>query len=226
MEHIHGNNEADEDIVHKFQHLPNAGAHIGHQAGNLGDHIGLHPFVNIRKVASVVFLNELHHPLVLTEGFRGPIHQLLHLGRQCIPERDNALHQLRNHHGDQSIHNQNAHQQGEDHRKGVGKPTHFFWQPQLEKGLQGIAHGPQQIGNDAAIDKGGQNGTQLADHIPDTLEPVQEEEKQHTEADGTEPRHHGIKIPLFLWVFHGLQLVSDSFRISIPVPSKLIMNKL
>ena len=50
--------------------------------------------------------------------------------------------------------------------------------------------------------------------IPDTLEPVQEEEKQHTEADGATPSR--AKIPLFLWVFHGLQLVSDSFRISIP----------
>ena len=202
MENIDGHNQANENVIQELEHPPDAGPHIGHQAGHLGHHVGLDPLFNFRKVVFVVRVEKLHHPLVLAKGGNGPVHKLLRLGRQCVPEHHNTLHQLGHHHGNQGIDHQNAYQQGENHRQGVGKSAHLFGEPKLEKCLQRVAHRPKQIGNHTAINKGCQNGAQLRKEYPNALQTIQEEEKQDTQADGTKARNHGIKIFFLIGIFH------------------------
>ena len=58
----------------------------------------------------------------------------------------------------------------------------------------GIAHGAQQVGNNAAVDKGIEDVHHLIHRIPQALEAVYRKEKQNTQADGTETCQHAIDI--------------------------------
>ena len=88
-----------------------------------------------------------------------------------------------------------------------------------------IAHWPQKVSHYAAVNEGRQDILQLAERIPNTLEPVYNKEQNDAQAHSAENGQHQIKIPPFVGILHFYH-PRKSFMESIPAFSLSSMNKL
>ena len=202
-QHIHRYDDADDQILGDHHHVQYSHGGTADDVLHGGQQGVLDPGVQIGMEGVVRRVQQTHDLLVVFNELHMacPVYKLGNICLCRVVQGGDAGDQLRHDHHDQGIDDQQPEQDGKGHRQDIDKPTHLFRDEPPQKTFDGVTHRLQQVGDDCAVDEGHQDTGKGGDGIPKAVKPVDQEEKDDAQGDGTETGKHPVDIGFYVGLF-------------------------